>query len=222
MIALSSLGVDIGPLLAGAGVIGIAVGFGAQTLVRDIVSGIFFLIDDAFRVGEYIEFENIRGEVEAITLRSLRLRHHRGAVHTIPFGELRSITNYHRDWAIYKMEFRVPYETNIEKIRKIIKKVGLDLLEHPVLGRGFIEPLKSQGVARMEDSAMIIRTKFTCKPGEQWVIRREAYSRIKEAFEANGIEFAHRRVTVNVPPDAGPGAAGAAASQAHQAEAGRG
>ena len=200
LIVLSSIGVDIGPLLAGAGVIGLAVGFGAQTLVRDIVSGVFFLIDDAFRIGEYIEMGEIRGEVEAISLRSLRLRHHRGAIHTIPFGELRSITNYNRDWVIYKMEFRVPYDTDIEKVRKIIKQIGLDMLEDPEIGPNFLEPLKSQGVSRMEESAFILRAKFMCKPREQFVIRRVAYQRIQEAFEANGIEFAHRNVTVHVPP----------------------
>jgi small-conductance mechanosensitive channel len=89
MIALSAVGIDIGPLLAGAGVVGIALGFGAQTLVRDVVSGVFFLIDDAFRVGEYIEAGTLKGTVEGISIRSLRLRHHRGAVHTVPYGELR-------------------------------------------------------------------------------------------------------------------------------------
>ena len=135
MVVLSSMGIDIGPLLAGAGVAGIAIGFGAQALVRDIISGVFFLIDDAFRVGEYVEFGEIRGQVEKISIRSMRLRHHRGAIHTVPFGELRSITNYNRDWAIYKQEFRLPYDTDTEVVRKIIKKVGLALLEHLSLVR---------------------------------------------------------------------------------------
>ena len=217
MIVLSSIGVDIGPLLAGAGVIGLAVGFGAQTLVRDIVSGVFFLIDDAFRIGEYIEMGDIRGEVEGISLRSLRLRHHRGAIHTIPFGELRSITNYNRDWVIYKMEFRVPYDTDIEKVRKIIKKIGQEMMEDAEIGPNLIEPLKSQGVSRMEDSAIIIRAKFMSKPREQFVIRRVAYQRIKQAFEENGIRFAHRNVTVHVPrgasADSAPAAAAALAAE---------
>ena len=98
MMVLSAAGIDIGPLLASAGIIGIAVGFGAQALVRDIFSGAFFLIDDAFRVGEYIELdEDLRGEVESISIRSLQLRHHRGPVVTIPFGELKSVTNHNRD-----------------------------------------------------------------------------------------------------------------------------
>jgi len=196
MVVLSSMGIDIGPLLAGAGVAGIAIGFGAQALVRDIISGVFFLIDDAFRVGEYVEFGEIRGQVEKISIRSMRLRHHRGAIHTVPFGELRSITNYNRDWAIYKQEFRLPYDTDTEVVRKIIKKVGLALLEHPELGEKFIQPLKSQGVFRIEEGALILRTKFMCKPREQFVIRKAVFQDVKNALYAAGIELAQRRVQI--------------------------
>ena len=198
MVVLSALGIDIGPLLAGAGVVGIAIGFGAQALVKDIVSGIFFLIDDAFRVGEYIEMGDIRGEVEKISLRSMQLRHHRGAIHTVPFGELRSITNYNRDWTIYKQEIRVPYDTNLEKVRKIIKKIGKSLMKDPEVGGLFIQPLKSQGVRRIEDSALILGTKFMCKPREQFYLRRLVYQRIQEAFAKEGIDFAYRKVEVKL------------------------
>ncbi|MDX1488553.1 MAG: mechanosensitive ion channel, partial [Acidiferrobacterales bacterium] len=112
MVFLSELGVNIGPLIAGAGIIGIAIGFGAQTLVKDIVSGVFFLLDDAFRMGEYVEIGNTRGRVEKISIRSLQLRHHNGPVHTIPFGEISRLTNYSRDWVIMKFEIRVPFETD--------------------------------------------------------------------------------------------------------------
>lgn len=100
MSVLTSLGVNVAPLIAGAGVVGVAIGFGAQSLVKDVFSGIFFLIDDAFRVGEYVEIDNLRGTVERISIRSLQIRHHRGAVHTLPFGELKSLTNHSRDWVI--------------------------------------------------------------------------------------------------------------------------
>ncbi len=223
MIVLSALGVNIGPLLAGAGVVGLAIGFGAQALVKDIVSGIFFLIDDAFRVGEYIEMGEIRGEVEAISMRSLRLRHHRGAIHTVPFGELRSVTNYNRDWTIYKMAFRVPHDTDVDKVKKIFKQIGKEMMEDPELGAMLIEPLKSQGVQMIDDdSALIIRAKFMCKPREQFVLRREAYKRIQAAFAANGIEFARRKVEVtaasSIPGETGsealpPGAAAAVAAE---------
>ena len=193
---LSAFGVDIGPLLAGAGVAGIAIGFGAQSLVRDIASGVFFLIDDAFRVGEYIIVGDAKGTVEHISLRSVRLRHHRGPLNTVPFGEIKLIQNLSRDWVLMKLEFRVPYDTDVERVRKIIKRIGVDLLEDPVMGESFLAPLKSQGVYAMEDSAMVIRVKFMARPGEQFVIRREAFRRIREAFEAEGIPFAHRIVTV--------------------------
>jgi small-conductance mechanosensitive channel len=219
MIVLSALGVAIGPLLAGAGVVGLAIGFGAQTLVKDIVAGVFFLIDDAFRVGEYIEMGEIRGEVEAISLRSLRLRHHRGAIHTIPFGELKSVTNYNRDWTIYKMTFRVPFDTDIDQVKKIFKKIGKQMLEDEELGPKLLEPLKSQGVMEIDDSALLIRAKFMCKPREQFILRREAYKRIKAAFKENGIEFARRKVEVHAPGATAGGPADGAQAMAPGAAA---
>ncbi len=196
MISLSALGVNIGPLLAGAGMLGIAVGFGAQTLVKDVISGMFFLLDDAFRMGEYVEIDQIRGTVEKISVRSLQLRHHNGPVHTLPFGEIRHLTNYSRDYAIMKFEIRLPFETDIDKVRKIIKKTGLAMMEDEELGPMMLAPMKSQGVNRMDDSALIVRCKFTAKPGEQFVLRREAYMRIQQALAEAGIHFAPRRVIV--------------------------
>ena len=198
MIVLSAIGVDIGPLIASAGIIGIAVGFGAQALVRDVLSGVFFLIDDAFRVGEYIELENdMRGEVENISVRSLQLRHHRGPVITIPFGELRNITNHNRDWVIYKMMFRMEPDTDPQRLKKVVKKVGAEFMEHPVHGPKFIEPLKSQGVYYIDDdSALVIRLKFKCKPRAQFVLRRDIYHRMRVVFEEHGFKLARRKVEV--------------------------
>ena len=127
LIVLSSIGVNIGPLIAGAGVIGLAIGFGAQTLVRDIIAGVFFLIDDSFRVGDYVESAGIKGTVEQVSLRSLKLRHPRGMVYTVPFGSLKSITNFSRDYTITKLDFRVRLDTDLEKVRKIIKKINKNL-----------------------------------------------------------------------------------------------
>lgn len=199
MSALSAIGIDIGPLLAGAGVVGIAIGFGAQALVRDIFAGVFFLVDDAFRVGEYVEFAEYRGEIEQLSIRSMRLRHHRGAVHTIPYGELRAITNHNRDWVIYKQEFQVPYEADIEQIRKIVKRIGRELMEDPTHGPKMMAPLKSQGVRRVENGALVISTKFKCRPREQWVIRRVVYQRVRDELYKAGIELAHRRVQIEMP-----------------------
>lgn len=214
---LASFGVNIAPLLAGAGVVGIAVGFGAQALVRDVFSGLFFLLDDAFRVGEYIEIDDkLMGTVEEISVRSMKLRHHRGALHILPFGELRSITNRTRGWVIDKLDLRVPYDTDVEKVRKIIKGIGIEMLEDSDLGPRMIAPLKSQGVYQLEDSAMILRAKYTAKPRGRAKIRREAQIRIKRAFDAAGIEFAHKQVTVHVPDGENGAAAGAAAAAALQ------
>lgn len=198
MIILASLGVDIGPLIASAGIIGIALGFGAQTLVRDVLSGVFFLIDDAFRVGEYIELDpDLRGEVENISVRSLQLRHHRGPVITIPFGELKNITNHNRDWVLYKMPMRLEPNTDPQHVKKVVKKVGAEFMEHPDHGPKFLEPPKSQGVYYVDDdSALVFRVKFKCKPRAQFVLRRELYHRLREVFEAEGIRFARRKVEV--------------------------
>ncbi len=198
---LSSLGINVAPLLAGAGIVGVAIGFGAQSLVRDIVSGIFYLIDDAFRVGEYIEIGNLRGTVESMSLRSMRVRHHRGAVHTIPFGELKSLTNYSRDWVIMKLEFRVPFDTDLKLVKKLVKQVGAELQADPNYGSSILEPLKSQGVRRMEEFNMVVGVKFMAKPGAQWVIRRDAYQKLRDAFEKSGINFAQRNVKVEVLAD---------------------
>ncbi len=214
---LASIGVNTAPLLAGAGVIGIAIGFGAQKLVQDVVSGVFFLFEDAFRIGEYIDTGSLVGTVESTSVRSLRLRHHLGAVQTIPYGEIRSVKNLSRDFVIMKLKFRVPFDTDIEVVRKTIKKVGQELLNDEELGNDFIAPLKSQGVQTAEDDALVIRMKFTCKPGKQWMIKRSAYRLVQEALAAKGIHFASRQVTVHVPdneqtdPEKLKQAAGAAA-----------
>ena len=133
----------------------------------------------------------------------MQLRHHRGALHTIPFGEIKHLTNYSRDWVMMKLPLRVNYNTDVEKVRKLVKKLGKDLMNHPEVGHMFMQPLKSQGVFKMEDSAMIIRVKFMTKPGEQFMTRKVVYAEIRQLFEENGIEFAHQRVTVHVAEDGG-------------------
>jgi len=198
LIVLMELGINVSPLFAGAGVVGLAVGFGSQTLVRDIFSGAFFLMDDAFRKGEYIDIGDVKGTVEKISVRSFQLRHHLGALNTIPFGEIKVLTNYSRDWVIMKLPLRVTYDTDVEKVRKLIKKLGQQLLSDPVIGENFIQPLKSQGVIEMQDSAMIIRVKFMTKPGDQWLVRKKVYQEIRELFAREGIKFAHREVTVRL------------------------
>ncbi len=198
LIALSNIGINITPLLAGAGVVGIAIGFGAQKLVQDVVSGIFFLIDDAFRAGEYISIEGTLGTVEKISLRSMQLRHHRGAVHTIPYGEIPKLTNYSRDWVIMKLRFTVPFDTDLHKVKKIFKQIGKEMLEVEEFQDDFIQPFKSQGVLEVNDVGIVLRGKFMAKPGTQFMIRKELYNRVQKAFDENGLQFARKEVRVKL------------------------
>jgi small-conductance mechanosensitive channel len=226
LIILASIGVNIGPLIAGAGVVGLAIGFGAQTLVKDIIAGVFFLMDDAFRVGDFIETSGTKGMVEHISLRSLRLRNARGPVHTIPFGDMGTVTNMSRDYIITKLDFRVSYDTDVNKVRKVIKKIYENIEQDEELGPKLLGKIKSQGVKQLDDSAMVMRVKYKTRPGDQFFIRRELYRMIQESFRKKGIKFAHRNVTVYMPPgdesavpdEKAVEAAGAAAIAAAQAE----
>ncbi|WP_299140702.1 mechanosensitive ion channel family protein [uncultured Tateyamaria sp.] len=199
LLGLGNIGVDTTPLLAGAGIVGLAIGFGAQKLVTDVVSGIFFLIDDAFRTGEYVEVEGTMGTVEKISIRSMQLRHHKGPVHTLPYGEIPKITNFSRDWVIMKLRFTVPFGTDPEKVRKLFKNIGKDMMQHELYKDDFLQPFKSQGVFEFDDVGIVIRGKFMAKPGTQFTLRKEIYNRVNKAFEENGLEFARREVRVALP-----------------------
>ncbi|ASS53288.1 mechanosensitive ion channel protein [Rhizobium leguminosarum bv. viciae] len=210
LIVLAELGVEIGPLIAGAGIFGVALGFGSQTLVKDVISGVFYMLDDAFRVGEYIQAKSYKGTVEGFSLRSVRLRHHRGPVFTVPFGELGAVENMSRDWVIDKFRVNVSYDADIEKARKLAKKIGAELQADPELGPLFIQPLKMKGVEEFGDYGIVLSFAMTTVPGMQTYIRRKAYAKIREAFQANGIEFA--TPSVQVGSDDRDGAAAAAAA----------
>ena len=199
LLAIGALGIDITPLLAGAGILGLAIGFGAQKLVADIVSGAFFLIDDAFRAGEYLDVGGTMGTVEKISIRSMQLRHHRGLVNTVPYGSIEKVTNFSRDWVIMKLIFTVPFDTDPNKVKKIFKKIGAEMLEDPLYKDDFLEPFKSQGVFQFDDVGIVMRGKFMAKPGTQFTIRKEIYNRVRKEFDANGIEFARREVRVAIP-----------------------
>ena len=201
LIGLSNIGINVTPLLAGAGVIGIAVGFGSQKLVGDVVSGLFFLIDDAFRAGEYISIEGTVGTVEKISLRSMQLRHHRGAVHTIPYGEIPKLTNFSRDWVMMKLKFTVPFNTDIKKVKNIFKKIGSDVVDLPQFSDDLLQPFKFQGVLQVNDVGLVVGGKFMAKPGTQFMMRKELYVRVQKAFDENGIQFARKEVRVKLDGD---------------------
>lgn len=215
LMVLSEMGVAIGPLIAGAGIFGVAIGFGSQTLVKDIVSGVFYLMDDAFRVGEYIQSGSYKGTVESFSLRSIRLRHHRGPVFTVPFGELGAVQNMSRDWVIDKFRLRVKFDTDVDKARKITKKLGVELSEDPEFGPMIIMPLKMKGVEEIGDFGIELSFAFTAQPGTQTMVRRRAYTMIRRAFMENGIEFAQPTVQVG-GDDKGDPTAAAAALRKHQ------
>ncbi len=226
LLALGQIGVNITPLLAGAGVLGLAIGFGAQTLVKDVVSGVFFLLDDAFRMGEYIDVGGTAGTVEKISVRSLQLRGVTGPVHVLPYGSISRLTNHSRDWVIMKLKFTIPFDTDIDKVRKLFKKIGQEMMQEPELAARFLEPFKGQGAADVTDVGIVVRGKFTTRPGDQWEVRKQVYNRVQKAFEENGIEFARREVWVqmgdsvdekNLSPEEKRAIAGAAA-QAAEAE----
>ena len=199
MLLLSSLwaiGIEITPLLAGAGVIGLALGFGAQALVRDVIAGIFFLAEDAFRIGEYVESGNaIKGTVERITLRAVALRHHNGPLHFVPYGALGSVRNNSRDWVIEKFNLPLPIDVDSEKVRKLIKKVGEAMLQDPEVGHLLREPLKGK-LSRIDPGVKIFRCKFETAPGKQFDVRAQALKRLEEALRAAGIVFADGRQTI--------------------------
>ncbi|RUW04144.1 MAG: mechanosensitive ion channel family protein [Mesorhizobium sp.] len=189
LMMLASMGIEIGPLIAGAGVVGVAVGFGAQTVVKDIISGVFFLLDDAFRVGEYITSGRYMGTVESFSLRSVKLRHHRGPLFTIPFGELGAVQNQSRDWVTDKFNITVGYDTDIDFARKLIKRVGLELAEDPEFKPWVLEPIKMQGVQEFGEYGIVLRVKVKTIPGGAFSMKRKFYVRIRQLFKEQGIEL---------------------------------
>jgi small-conductance mechanosensitive channel len=198
---LSHLGIDTAPLIAGAGVFGLAISFGSQSLVRDIISGLFYIWDDAFRVGEYIDTGRLKGTVEALGVRSMKLRHHNGPLHTIPYGQLGAVTNQSRDFATLKFNLRLEPGTDLELVRKTAKRIGIEMQELPEIAAEVILPLKMQGIAEITDNAVVVRFKFTARPIKPSWIQREYLKRIYAEFAAKGIAFASGALTL-LPPRA--------------------
>ncbi len=196
LMVLSGLGVEIGPLIAGAGVFGVAIGFGSQTLVKDVISGIFYMMDDAFRIGEYIQSGSYKGTVESFSIRSVKLRHHRGPVYTVPFGSLGAVQNMSRDWVIDKFLINVSFDADVAKVKKLVKGIGAKLLEDPDIGPLILETVKMKGVENFGDYGMTLSFAMKTKPGAQTQVRRRAQVMIKESFKENGINFASPTVQV--------------------------
>ncbi len=190
LLVLSELGINVTPLIAGFSVLGLAVSFGSQSLVRDIVSGVFFLAEDSFRVGEYIDGSKVKGTVEGFSVRSIRLRHQNGQLHIVPFGQLTHVTNFSRDWTTVKFNLSFALNTDAELLRKTVKKIGIDMMNEPQFQKELLQPLKMQGIVDIKDASLIVRFKFTARPKNPSLIQRTAIRRMYETLPSLGIEFA--------------------------------
>ena len=190
LLVLSELGVNITPLIAGASVFGLAVSFGSQSLVRDIVSGVFFLAEDSFRIGEYVDCSKVKGTVEGFSVRSLKLRHQNGQLHIVPFGQVGHITNFSRDWTVVKFNIAFANGTDIELLRKTVKKIGLAMMEEPAYKPILLDPPKMQGVVDIKDNSVIVRFKFMARPKNPTLVQRMVIRRMYEQFPALGLQFA--------------------------------
>ena len=185
LLVLSHLGFDITPLLAGASVIGLAISFGSQALVKDIVSGVLFLAEDSFRIGEYIVCGNSSGTVEGFTLRSVRLRHQDGQIYTVPFGQIGEIVNFSRDWSIVKFNMSLDRDVDLDEVRRVTARVAADLKSD--FRDRLLDTLKVQGVKDVTDTAIVVQFMFTALPRDPGEIERAARSRLLKAFKDEGI-----------------------------------
>jgi small conductance mechanosensitive channel len=198
--ALSELGVNIAPLLAGAGVVGLAIGFGAQTLVKDIITGIFNLIEDTIAVGDVVDLGGHAGVVEGMTIRTVRLRDLSGSVHTVPWGEVSGVLNMTKEFSFAVIDAGVAYREDVDQVIEVLKEIGAEMQADPEFGPLILEPLEVLGLDSFGDSAVNIRVRFKTRPIKQWAVRREFNRRMKRAFDARGIEipFPHRTLYFGV------------------------
>jgi small conductance mechanosensitive channel len=193
---LSELGINIAPLLAGAGVVGLAIGFGAQTLVRDIITGLFILIEDSISVNDYVTMGGHSGTVEALSIRTIRLRDRSGTVHTIPFSDVTAVINFTRDFAYSVLEIGVAYKEDVDRVARVIEEVGQELRQDPAWKNDIVQDLEVLGLDRFDDSAVVIRARIKTAPGRQWDIRRAFNLLLKRRFDAENIEIPFPQRTV--------------------------
>ena len=204
-IILSEIGVDITPLLAGASIIGLAIGFGSQSLVKDVIYGIFLLIEDTLNVGDYVEVGGKFGTVEALSIRTLKLRDVAGDMHTIPFGTVDVITNMTKDYAYALVDVGVAYREDADAVMKLLQEIGNELTEDEKIKLSVTGPFEVFGVQDLADSSVNIRTRVKTKPGTQWSVRREFLRRVKRRFDTEGVEipFPHQTLYFGEDKDGG-------------------
>ncbi|MBN2439427.1 MAG: mechanosensitive ion channel family protein [Deltaproteobacteria bacterium] len=196
LVILKEIGIEIGPILASAGILGLAVGFGAQNLVRDVISGFFFILEDQVRVGDVAVVNGTGGLVEQINFRTIVIRDLEGVVHVFPNGTVQTLSNKTKNWSGYVFDLGVAYKEDTDRVVKVIMQVGEELQDDETYGPFMIEPLEIFGLEKLDDSAVVIRGRIKTKPLQQWFVGREFLRRIKYAFDAQGIEipFPHRKV----------------------------
>lgn len=218
MLVLAELGIDLKPILAAAGIGGLAIGFGAQSVVKDVISGFFLLLENQVRVGDVVVLGGTGGLVEAITLRTMVLRDLAGNVHIIPHGGVDRVTNMTKDYSRYVFDVGVAYREDPDEVMQVLQDIGDELQRDPAFGPDILGPLEMLGVDKFDDSAVIIKCRIMTKPIQQWRIAREMNRRIKKTFDARGIEipFPHRTVYWGVPKE---GAAPALRLEQARAEA---
>lgn len=205
MSILAEIGVNIGPLIAGAGIVGLAVGFGAQTLVKDVITGAFILLEDAISVGDLVEVAGNTGVVEAINIRSIRHRDLSGALHTVPFSVVDVVRNLSKDYSYYLTDMGVAYRENTDECVEIMREVLEEMRADPAWGWRILEPLDFMGIHGFGDSAVLIRVRIKTRPIEQFPTGREFNRRLKHAFDARGIEipFPHQTLYFGVDKEGG-------------------
>jgi len=196
VMSLREAGFDIGPLLAGAGIAGVAVGFGAQSLVRDVITGGFMLVEDQIRVGDVVQINGTGGLVEEINLRTTVLRSLDGTVHIFPNGTIQSVSNMTREFAYYVFDMGVAYKEDTDRVSEAMKEVAEELRADPEFAPLILEPLEILGVDKFADSAVIIKAKIKTLPIKQWAVGRELNRRFKKRFDELGIEIPFPHVTL--------------------------
>jgi small conductance mechanosensitive channel len=196
LILLSEVGVNIAPLLAGAGVVGIAVGFGAQKLVQDIITGVFILVEDTISVGDVVRIDPHAGVVESMSIRAVRLRDANGNLHSIPFSSVDAVVNMSRGFAFALFEIGVAYREDIDHVMQVVVDLAAEMRADPEWSSDIVEPLEMNGLDRFDASAVVIRARFMTKPLRQWAVSREFNRRLKRRFDELGIEIPFPQTTV--------------------------
>lgn len=193
---LHQLGISIAPILAAAGVVGVAVGFGAQSLIKDYFNGFFLLLENQIRQGDVVEAGGKGGFVEEVTLRHIKMRDYDGNVHYVPNGIITTVTNMSRGFAHSVIDIGVAYRENVDEVMQIMREVGEDMRTDEEFQFKILDNLEMAGIDKLGDSAVTIRCRFKVKALEQWTVRREFFKRIKEQFDKRGIEIPYPHLTV--------------------------